>query len=70
MNAEKWLRLAHILRAGLGIATGATILTENHPYWSLLLMIKAAMVNEYIIFVKDSKLKSIDKTEDNEDNAI
>jgi len=42
--------IANIIKAISGIAGASLILTENHPYFSLLVLCIGAAANEYILY--------------------
>ena len=52
---KKWELALLIIKAVSGVAGGALVLTENHPYISLLVLACGAAANEAIMYFKVTK---------------
>jgi len=53
--SNKWQLILLIVKAVSGVIGGALILTENHPYISLLVLAIGAAANEAISYFKITK---------------
>lgn len=49
---EKHKFYLNLIKIGAGVASGALVLTENHPYATLMLMVIAAVASEALNYKK------------------
>jgi divalent metal cation (Fe/Co/Zn/Cd) transporter len=58
---DKYKLFGLIIKAITGVIGGSLVLTENHPYITLIVLSIGAGANEYISFIKDKEAKKINK---------
>lgn len=63
---EKYKLLGLMIKAATGVIGGSLILTEKHPYASLLILAIGAAANEWVSFIKDKEFKTIAKSKNHE----
>lgn len=52
---ENLMIIANVVKGITGVVGASLILTENHPYLSLVALAIGAGVNEYILYIEKSK---------------
>ena len=55
MTNDKWKLVAFCVKALTGVLGTALVLTENHPYFTLVVLGVGAVINEIIDFYKLKK---------------
>jgi hypothetical protein len=55
MNLKKYELHLHLIKAAAGVAGGALILTEKHPFISLGFLILGAVANEALMYLQRNK---------------
>lgn len=56
---DKYKLIGLIIKAVTGVVGGSLILTEEHPYMSLLILSVGAAANEAVSFIKEKEAKRI-----------
>jgi len=59
---DKFKLIGLIIKAITGVIGGSLVLTEKHPYITLVVLAIGAGANEWVSFIKDKEAKKVNKT--------
>ena len=59
---DKYKLFGLIIKAITGVVGGSLVLTEKHPYITLVVLAIGAGANEWVSFIKDKEAKKVNKT--------
>ena len=59
---DKYKLFGLVIKAITGVVGGSLVLTEKHPYITLIVLAIGAGANEWVSFIKDKEAKKVNKT--------
>lgn len=59
---DKFKLFGLVIKAITGVVGGSLVLTEKHPYITLVVLAIGAGANEWVSFIKDKEAKKVNKS--------
>jgi hypothetical protein len=59
---DKYKLFGLVIKAITGVVGGSLVLTEKHPYITLVVLAIGAGANEWVSFIKDKEAKKVNKS--------